>query len=190
MTTRTWVGGGSNDASDPSQWNPAGVPQRGDVANMTGGTMRLGNTDPLNGVQLEMPTIGTTQELDVNATDHLQFATQIGVNTTVNLADKSHWIGGFANGYGGHTTINATGSGEWDNGTSLVSGDTTVGAPVEGLGSITDEASHSSANLEFQREVGVGQVVAIEGGYGPASHGVVTVDGPSSYHATRVMGFG
>jgi len=55
MVARTWLGGGSNNVEDPTDWNPPGIPLAGDelriftgTANMTGGdlggaTVLLGN---------------------------------------------------------------------------------------------------------------------------------------------------
>jgi len=191
MSIYAWRGGNGN-ADDPSQWTPdGGPPQPGDVAFMANGTINLGGDDPLNGVPLYMPIRLTSQTLNVNGDDHLQFAAQADDKTTVNLADNSHWIGGFANGRGAQLSINATGSGEWDNGFSQFIGHATVNAPVGGLGGMIVFGNHDNATIEFKQGVGIGQVVGISGcaSYGN-SRGVVTVDDPSSYHATTVMGFG
>ena len=46
MTDRTWIGGGNNDASDPNDWNPTGVPLLGDSLLMPdGGTMNIIGND-------------------------------------------------------------------------------------------------------------------------------------------------
>ena len=39
--TRTWIGGGNNNASNPKDWSPAGVPQPGDTLQQMGGQTPL-----------------------------------------------------------------------------------------------------------------------------------------------------
>lgn len=36
MTTRTWVGGGDNSAGNPNDWSPTGLPQPGDLLEVSG----------------------------------------------------------------------------------------------------------------------------------------------------------
>src|ERR1700722_13629108 len=55
MTTRKWVGGGTNLATNGSDWSPTGVPRPGDNLTMTSGTMNIvGNA--LAGDQLVVPS--------------------------------------------------------------------------------------------------------------------------------------
>lgn len=41
MTTRTWIGGGNNQATNPSDWSPSGAPQPGDTLSIASGTMNI-----------------------------------------------------------------------------------------------------------------------------------------------------
>jgi len=52
MTSRVWLGGGNNRASNPNDWSPNGKPQPGDTLTMNNGTMDI------SGLDLASPMIG------------------------------------------------------------------------------------------------------------------------------------
>ncbi len=41
MTSRTWIGGGNNNANNANDWSPAGAPLLGDVLAMQTGVMHI-----------------------------------------------------------------------------------------------------------------------------------------------------
>jgi hypothetical protein len=71
MTTRIWIGGGNNKASNPKDWSPTGVPRLGDnlfIAGSTGamppnGTINVVGND-LAGDTLTAGSIPTQQYCD------------------------------------------------------------------------------------------------------------------------------
>lgn len=62
---RVWVGGGNNNARNPNDWSPAGVPSRGDALSMTSGTMNIrGNA--LAGDTLTLPSASQPYTATIN----------------------------------------------------------------------------------------------------------------------------
>jgi hypothetical protein len=69
-TTRTWIGGGNNQASNPNNWidsnNQPGAPQPGDALTIASGTMNVAG-DALAGDTL---TAGSQGPIQINASHH------------------------------------------------------------------------------------------------------------------------
>lgn len=70
MTTRTWTGEVSNDASNGDNWSPAGAPQPGDTL-----------TDMLNGSTIDIK--GNT----LSGAPLTVLSPKAGVSATLNLTD-------------------------------------------------------------------------------------------------------
>jgi hypothetical protein len=75
-TTRTWKGGGNNNASNPRDWNPMGVPQPGDNLSMTQGVMNV------SGNALTGDTLSVSNA-DINT--HAAARLHLSVTNTVNV---------------------------------------------------------------------------------------------------------
>jgi hypothetical protein len=90
-TTRTWLGGGNNAASNPNDWSPAGLPQPGDTLIITQGTIVVSGNDLAGNVLsvLYPANGGPTPTIDVqNAQVDLDAASPvpIGGGLTINVA--------------------------------------------------------------------------------------------------------
>ena len=67
MATKTWWGGGNNDAGNPWDWSPYGTPKPGDMVVMTHGTMNVeGFQLAYNAVQLGAETQGRSVTFDLS----------------------------------------------------------------------------------------------------------------------------
>ena len=188
MTTRTWVGGGNNKASNPTDWSPAGAPQPGDVLDMNAGVINVkGNA--LAGDSLNLDANGAAYTIDVSSHTSLNWSAEYSDAVTVNLAAHSKWVGGFGSGPGDHVTI--AGPGQFENQHSSVDGTAVIDASVIGTGTFTAFEAHSAGKLEFMHSVAATQSVAISGYqlYG-GEFGAVQVDDPAQYHAATTLGFG
>ena len=93
MTARTWTGAESNNAADPNNWTPTGIPQPGETLTMTGGTMDIRGQilagDTLTIGQLATP-VTATLNLSHHATATMDVLSGIptgvaGVDVTVNV---------------------------------------------------------------------------------------------------------
>ena len=188
MTTRTWVGGGNDQASNPADWSPAGAPQPGDALVMDSGTINVAG-NALAGDRLSLDKNGATYTINVSGNTPMNWGAQYGDTVTVNLAAHSKWVGGFGSGPGDQVTI--AGPGRFANQNSVVNGTAVIDADVTGTGSFTNFEAHSSGKLEFVRSVAATQSVATSGyqTYG-GQFGVVQVDDPQHYHAATTLGFG
>jgi hypothetical protein len=45
MTTRTWIGGGNNQASNAKDWSPNGAPQSSETLLVSNGTINVNGND-------------------------------------------------------------------------------------------------------------------------------------------------
>ena len=118
MTSRTWIGGGNNKASNPHDWSPTGVPQVGDTLSIDGAseqppppfTMNVRGND-LAGDTLSIsratPTInvshhatvnvetiffsGATFNLSQHSTLNIQQVAQAGLRVNVHGDDHLHF---------------------------------------------------------------------------------------------------
>src|SRR6185437_5577052 len=119
MSTFTWVGGGSNLASDPKDWSPNHSPQAGDtlivnpnaVINISGNALH-GDTLSLNGNFNRAPSTYT-----FNVSGNANFSVSDGGSTpgygeaTVDLATNANWVGGLNIGpYGKGAMVEGNGT--------------------------------------------------------------------------------
>jgi len=209
MTSRTWVGGGNNNASNPNNWSPSGVPVPGDALSMLSGTMNVrdnnlaGNTlgvgagqtqstVTLNlsrhaGVSLDIAQFSDDQ-VTVNATgsDTLNVNTEFPstLAMTVNLADNAKLTGAFTMTFGGVTLDGGTGSRFVNNGLSHFGGsDAVLDTDVRGNGTFDVSTAQSFAgNLEFGGAVSHGQTIDVRGDPGRDLPSHIRVDQPDAFH--------
>ena len=197
MASLTWIGGGNNDASNPADWSPAGLPKPGDVLTMNGGTMHVkGNA--LHGDLLFLNGSGgsvspmATYTLDLSGNAALSLSdTYVGYGlATVNIARGGEMIGTINVGpYGqGGLTMNG---GTWDNnGQSGIDNIVVIDSDVVGTGTILAGAAHfNGSKIEFMQSVGHDQTVVAQGGGYGNQFGTVQIDDPKAYHADTVLGF-
>ncbi len=108
MTTRIWIGGGNNKASNPKDWSPTGAPQPGDSLLITGspnamppnGTINIAGND-LAGDTLTAGSIPTHSIVTINlshdATLNLETLVQgiivIPQSTTINITGDATLTG-------------------------------------------------------------------------------------------------
>jgi hypothetical protein len=120
MANKTWLGGGNNEASNPNDWSPAGVPTFADGMTMTHGTMNIdalslganpefagvrNNTGLItsgnvminlsNGAGADVGIDSGHTTINVQGTDNLFVVPLNGGSTTADLAAHSEWVGGF-----------------------------------------------------------------------------------------------
>ena len=208
MTSRTWVGGGNDNASNPNNWSPGGVPVPGDTLSMLSGTMNVRDnnlagdtlgigaaqtsaTMTLNlsrhaGVSLDIAQFSDDQ-VTVNATgsDTLNVNTEFpsGLDMTVNLADHAKLTGAFTMTFGAVTLNGGTGSRFVNNGLSQFVGSHAVfDTDVRGKGAFNVSTAQAQAGtLEFGGAVSPGQTISASGDPGRdlASH--IRVDQPQAF---------
>ena len=203
MTTRTWLGGGDNSASNPNDWSPAGAPEPGDtlqISNPGPATMNV-QDNALAGDPLLIAADGTTVNLSDNAVANVvlgqgasptiniagvaHFAILPGEESgaTVNLAANSAWIGGFSFTYSESLTVNGPRAVFINDEASSFGSHSGGGfnTAIAGTGSISGYGNP----LEFGGFVSRGQTIT-EAGPGA----IITVDHPSEYHAlTDLLSF-
>jgi hypothetical protein len=196
MVNKTWLGGGNNQANNPNDWSPAGVPTVPDGMVMTQGTMNIDgfNLEPVPGlpgaannfglITSGTPTVnlsdGATADIGVssghttiNVRDGASnlFLAEEGVlgnagNATVNIAGHAEWVGGFQQLVSGSTLLIKGG------GTFVNSGIGTPDSLVNGPGSTaTIDANIAGTGLT---EVIEGAVLTIGGSVGSGQ--VISVD--------------
>jgi len=199
MVTRTWIGGGNNDASNPNDWSPAEVPKPGDTLELQspgavtmnisgkvlhGDTLNISTTDPTLNLS-NGASVTATEVQDVNAVfnlsgrDRLNLTAGNGTQTTcsniVNLAANSAWIGTFTLNRQGSLIVNGAGvfinNGASNSGFPAVA---TINVPIEGRGTIS-----SNWRTEFGSSVGAGQTIST---YGIDGTDTVTIDHASEFH--------
>lgn len=205
-TTRTWIGGGNNQASNPRDWSPPGTPIPGDVLIMTGGTMDISNDDlagdglqisggatinMANDAALSSAQVTGAAQFNIRGIDQLYvFTFDPSDSITVDLAKNAQWVGGFNTGSvvidgGAHSFFYNVGfpapSGP---GVSIVSGDATIDTDV--TGTVIFLMYSSSSNLTLMKSVGSGQTIS----FAAASEGVtvggghVVVEKPASFQGS------
>lgn len=188
----TWVPGGGNLASSPTNWSAHRAPIAGDTLTMVSGTMNLTGSalagDPLNvGVQ------GGTDVAVINVTGAAAITERTAaygsISVTVNLAANSRLTGGFSTGPGNSLLIQGLGS--FANTATSIDSLAVINANVVGVGSFNVYSAHSVAKLEFMHGVAATQSVAVSGyeSYGQ-EYGTVQVDDPHNFHAAISLGFG
>jgi hypothetical protein len=194
---RTWLGGGTNRASNPNDWSPSGSPKPGDALSMTnGGTINI-HGDDLHG---DMLLIGgapssPSQDFTLNVSGKAAFKEvaafpPVGIGSiTINLADHAKWIGGFSTNLGGGVFI--TGEGRFANQVSTVAAKSVVDVDVTGHGTFNVGSAQSVGGvLEFTKSVGSGQAIAVGGDQGRDVAARLLVDDPRHFHASTTLGLG
>jgi hypothetical protein len=153
MTTRTWIGGGNNKASNPKDWSPAGVPQPGDSLSMGSGTMNLSGT-ALAGDTL---TIGGGATADIN-TGHaavLKLATQVpGAHINIGVACGSTLT--LTANFGSYSYLNVSG------GTLRFIGTSSFGA----FSTVLSDTLTGTGTLDLSGGNASGESMAINGAVG------------------------
>jgi len=197
VTTKTWAGSPTNDASDPSAWTPSGAPAVGDTLQMPSGTMNVSGADLAGNVLHAQGdregNIGGTHVFNLSGQNaQLELlAGNYGENTTVNIADGTDWVGGISTGGPGSVTTIAGSGGHWTNAASGFNGSAKINADIDGTGTISIGEAHGAGVVEFGGAVGSGQSVTVNGyeTYG-GEFGDVQVDNPATYQASTTLGFG
>ncbi len=191
--TLTWIGGGSNLASNRYDWSPQHRPHHGDTLLMDHGTMAVVD-DALRGAPLYRvvgsASADATIYMDGAAAMHLVDQGRGYGATIVNIDYLSTWTGDFATGpFGGGLTIQGPGTFE-NTGASLIDNNVLIDTPITGTGSLTIDAVYfRNALLEVTRDVAATQSVSI-GGRFSADIGTLKVDDPLAYHAATTLSFG
>ena len=121
MTDRTWIGGGNNQASNPADWSPTGVPQPGDTlfilgsynANPPNGTINISGNDLAGDTLIagsvtthSIVTINLSHRATLNLSTLQQGVVVIPQSTTINVNGDATLIGDTLNGYDNTQTIN------------------------------------------------------------------------------------
>jgi hypothetical protein len=115
MIARTWIGGENNQASNPNDWSPTGVPQKGDTLGLNVPTFTpltinvsandlAGDTFVIFGIGSEPPV---TANLSHNAVMNVRIDYR-GNTTTFNLSQNSRLK--LQTVYGSPATVNLSGS--------------------------------------------------------------------------------
>jgi hypothetical protein len=91
--TRTWIGGGNNEASNPSDWSPTGIPQPGDTLQLTSGStplmMNVSGND-LAGDTLDIPFDSAPLTMNMSHKAAADVNVSIGADGgTYNLTQRS-----------------------------------------------------------------------------------------------------
>jgi hypothetical protein len=85
-TTYSWTGTSSNAWSNPSNWNPVGVPANGDSVAFPSGAANLTNTNDLTGLSLlNMAFNGSGYTVGGNGVVLTNSLTSVSTNNVVNL---------------------------------------------------------------------------------------------------------
>jgi hypothetical protein len=217
MATRTWVGGGNNNARNPNDWNPTGAPRTGDTLLMpNGGTMNIrdnalkGDTLQVGAAQVSEPpvtlnlshhahvsvnqvrfsTVATT--INVAGKDTLTFNSTFpsGPAVTVNLEPHAKLTGTFGLAFGSLTVNGGSGTKLINDQTDVFSGTHAVITPdVLGIGSFRVGSAQSGEGfLEFGRSVSSGQAVTIGGDPGRGVSSTLQIDQPRAFHGSVTIG--
>lgn len=88
MTIRQWIGGGNNQASNPNDWSPTGVPQPGDSLSVIGSNTMNVSDDDLAGNTLSVIPAGGAFVANLSKATMSAFAEFDGTST-FNLAQSS-----------------------------------------------------------------------------------------------------
>ena len=215
MTSKTWFGGGNNNANNANDWSPYGAPQPGDTLDMQAGVMNIRGKD-LAGDTLVIGKASTSTTETLNLSNHAsatldlaQFSTDkvtanisgldaLTVNTefpntvqlTVNIADYSTLIGGFHMVFASVAVNGGTGSRLVNNGTiGFVGTSSKIDTSVQGNGTIHASTAQSrAAEVEFGGSVSHGQNVEVFGDPGRRLLSHVQIDQPSEFKGSVALG--
>jgi hypothetical protein len=177
MTTRTWIGGGNNKATNVKDWSPTGVPQSGDDLLMTQGVMDIAG-NALAADQLTVSggtvTINTHSEarLDLHASFALLTTADVNVHGTVMLTAD---VVGLAQLHISGEKIHFVGSSSFT-GLTQVFDDKLVGPGTLNLSS----ANHLFEHMEINGAVGSGLTFNLTTDGPPATS--LQIDHPGTFH--------
>jgi hypothetical protein len=217
MATRTWVGGGDNDARNPNDWNPTGAPQKGDTLLMpNGGTMNItnnalrGDTLQIGSAQMSAPpaTLNLSQNARVSASQVASSSSQTTINVagkdtltfnsvfpsgpevTVNLEPQAKLTGTFGLSFGGLLVNGGVGTNLINDQADFFNGTNAVITPdVLGIGSFRVGTAQSIQGfLEFGRSVSSGQDVTVTGDPERVRSSTLQIDQPGAFHGAVTMG--
>lgn len=184
MTTRTWIGGGNNSASNAALWAPHGAPKAGDTLDMQSGTMNVTGNALAGDTLSFLGGGGGNETINVSGLSAFTIGcgARIGAHVTVNVARGSVWTGSIK----GQGAITVQGSGTFDNTASSVNGcQDVVATAVGGRGTFT----MSGGEMTFMSSVAAGQTVTVDGNAITLAS-TLTVDAPSAFHAHVKVGLG
>jgi len=191
MATRlTWVGGGSNKASNPKDWvDPNGlpaVPRPGDILSVAPGVFTIN----ISGNDLVGTTLGAghgvnlTLNMSHNAVANLAFGPDPSV--TINIAANSTWTGSLSDSRSGPITVTGGKNSAFSNQQSVPGGAVVVGVPVIGTGAFYLGASGHAESLEFLSTVAQGQHVDVGTTLSPDVP--LKIDRPSQFDGSTTLG--
>jgi hypothetical protein len=215
MTDRTWVGGGNNNARNPNDWFPAGVPQPGDALSMpNGGTMNV-RGGALAGNPVFVGASPVTEQQTFNLSHHASLSVvqnaDTTTKTTVNVSGKNTFQYSSTFPSDAQLTVdllshakltasfNLVFAGltiEGDPGTKIINDqdDSLAGIhavitpDVLGSGSFTvSTAQGVGSSLEFARSVSGGESVTVIGDPGRHLATALKIDNPRGFHASVAM---
>jgi hypothetical protein len=215
MTDKIWVGGGNNNARNPNDWSPTGVPQPGDTLSMpNGGTMNVSDNDLAgNAVHVGAPLTlgqvtfnlshhavlavvqnqGTDSETTVNVAgkDTLEWSSVFPSTSevTVNLGSHAQLTGSFDMTFGRLTVNDGPGAKLINDQTDTLGGVNALITPdVLGIGSFTSTSVQGTGGfLEFAGSVSGGQSVTLSGDPFRLVASGLRIDQPHEFHASVVM---
>jgi hypothetical protein len=154
MTTRTWIGGGNNEASNPRDWSPAGAPQPGDSLSLDTGTLGISG----NALAGDTLTIGggATVDIDTNHAAILKLATQEpGAHINIRVASGSTLT--LTADFGSYSYLNVSG------GRLAFIGTSTFGA----FSTVLSDTLVGSGTLDLNGGDASGESMEINGAVGP-----------------------
>jgi hypothetical protein len=192
-----WVGGGNNNASNPTDWLQGHVPQASEgLADILSGTINVHGNDMVNDtLHIAGPEdfIGPTSATTINLFAQPAFNMTVGQGAsaiTINIENQSRWTGGInTNPFATDSVVN--GPGVWQNTNSSIERGLAVNAPVASVGGIFDLAGNhgGTPTLEFMQSV-VGQTVYVEGGSYANVPSALKIDDPKDFQSSIQLGFG
>jgi hypothetical protein len=183
LVSLTWVGGGSNEASNPADWSPAVTPKPGDTLTMGSGTMNLSG-NALAGDTLYIAP-GATANIDTKGPTRLKLATDApGAHVNIDVAPGSTLTLTASTGF---AYLNVSGGTLSFIGTSVFGGFSTVLADtLSGNGTLDLNGGNASGEaMEVNGPVGSGLTFDINAP-GPCDAGL-QIDHPTQFLGQIVL---
>ncbi|WP_428538579.1 hypothetical protein [Rhodopila sp.] len=205
MVARTWIGGGTNSATDPANWSPAGAPVPGDSLTMSNGTMNIDLTDLdppgqflVNGTAAINMVAATVCPINTgNNGNNLTINMRGPVSTSINQGGGSVTLdlAGAWSGTINQSALPGSGTLTVNGGVLVHSGNSVIGpdgssarinSVVLGTGSFTITNFHGGTGiLEFSKAVGPGQTVTVSNGFD--GQAVLIINDPSAFFGTVLL---
>ena len=162
MTTKIWVGGGNNNASNGKDWSPTGAPKAGDVLDTQTGTWTMnirGNELAGNTLNIGLQNSPTATTPTLNLSHHAKVSLFLPAGTrediTINvkgsdeLTVNTQTLGGLG---GGELTINLGGHAKPGANLNLINREATI---TGGKDSLVNAGSNSLAGSHLQIDTNV-----------------------------------